>query len=103
MAIGGSSAKVLAVFLEGHLLASFLLYPVVWPYLSVFTPLNREAVKTHFPRRNGTMGDSKGISVASPIQDYLQNLHKKYAQVQAGAVASYIPELATANADWFWI
>ena len=49
------------------------------------------------------MGASKGSCVASPILTYLENLHRKYAQVQAGTVASYIPELATANPDWFGI
>jgi glutaminase len=49
------------------------------------------------------MGASIGNCVASPILNYLENLHRKYARVQAGTVASYIPELATANPDWFGI
>jgi glutaminase A len=49
------------------------------------------------------MGDSEGNGVASPIHHYLESLHKKYARVQAGDVASYIPELATADPDWFGI
>lgn len=49
------------------------------------------------------MGNAKGDSLVSPIEDYLENLHSKYAQLQAGNVASYIPELATANPDWFGI
>jgi len=49
------------------------------------------------------MGNAKGDGLVSPIQDYLENLHSKYAQLQAGDVASYIPELATANPDWFGI
>jgi glutaminase len=46
------------------------------------------------PNRNGRI---------SPIVDYLENLHRKYASLQTGEVASYIPELATANPDWFGI
>ena len=49
------------------------------------------------------MGNAKGNGLISPINDYLENLHSKYAQLQAGDVASYIPELATANPDWFGI
>jgi glutaminase len=40
---------------------------------------------------------------SSPIQDYLQLLHDKYQSEGGGAVASYIPELAKANPDWFGI
>jgi glutaminase len=39
----------------------------------------------------------------SPIQDYLNELHNKYAPLSEGAVATYIPELAKANPDWFGI
>lgn len=39
----------------------------------------------------------------SPIQDYLEGLHRRLASMQAGAVASYIPELSKANPDWFGI
>jgi glutaminase len=49
------------------------------------------------------MGASIGKCVASPILNYPENLHRKYARVQAGTVASYIPELVTANPDWFGI
>lgn len=37
----------------------------------------------------------------SPVQDYLDDLHRQYAPLQDGAVATYIPELAKANPDWF--
>ncbi len=39
----------------------------------------------------------------SPIQDYLQELHARYAALREGQVATYIPELAKANPDWFGI
>lgn len=41
--------------------------------------------------------------VASPIQTYLQRLHAKHAANTDGAVATYIPELAKANPEWFGI
>jgi len=47
--------------------------------------------------------DVKEGSISSPIQNYLQRLHSKYAQLREGTVASYIPELSTANPDWFGI
>jgi glutaminase len=49
------------------------------------------------------MGASNRSIIASPIGNYLEKLHKKDARVQAGAVASYIPELVAANPDWFGI
>ncbi|MEO0852225.1 MAG: glutaminase A [Cyanobacteria bacterium J06648_11] len=39
----------------------------------------------------------------SPIQTYLECLHSAYAELHEGHVASYIPELAKANPDWFGI
>jgi len=39
----------------------------------------------------------------SPIQEYLERLHEKYAELREGAVATYIPELAKANPEWFGI
>lgn len=40
---------------------------------------------------------------SSPILDYLQELHAEYASLADGEVATYIPELAKANPDWFGI
>lgn len=40
---------------------------------------------------------------SSPIQDYLQELHARHADLREGHVATYIPELAKANPDWFGI
>ena len=39
----------------------------------------------------------------SPIQSYLAELHGRYAGVESGDVATYIPELAKANPSWFGI
>src|SRR5882757_10437747 len=40
---------------------------------------------------------------SSPVQDYLEKLRREFAAVKDGAVATYIPELAKANPDWFGI
>ena len=42
-------------------------------------------------------------SISSPIQHYLEELHREYAQVNDGTVATYIPELARADKRWFGI
>ncbi len=42
-------------------------------------------------------------NIASPIQDFLAELHHNCVAVKDGAVATYIPELAKANPDWFGI
>lgn len=42
-------------------------------------------------------------AAASPFRAYLSDLHQKYQSLSDGAVASYIPELATANPEWFGI
>ena len=39
----------------------------------------------------------------SPIQDYLEKIHREIAKLKNGAVASYIPELAKADPDLFGI
>ena len=41
--------------------------------------------------------------VGSPILKYLTDLHLEMASVNDGAVATYIPELAGANPNWFGI
>ena len=41
--------------------------------------------------------------VDSPIMDYLNDLREQFADMDAGEVADYIPELATADRDWFGI
>jgi glutaminase len=42
-------------------------------------------------------------TVASPIGHYLQHLHDKFARLEDGQVATYIPELGRANPAWFGI
>ena len=39
----------------------------------------------------------------SPIQEYLETLHARYAPVMDGLVADYIPELSKADPNWFGI
>lgn len=39
----------------------------------------------------------------SPIQRFLRELHQRYASLDEGAVADYIPELTKANPEWFGI
>ena len=39
----------------------------------------------------------------SPIQEFLEELHRKCAVENGGQVATYIPELAKANPDWFGV
>jgi glutaminase len=39
----------------------------------------------------------------SPIQEYLETLHARYAPVMDGQVADYIPELSKADPAWFGI
>jgi glutaminase len=43
------------------------------------------------------------LKLTSPIQDFLEDLYHKCAAVDDGQVATYIPELAKANPDWFGI
>jgi glutaminase len=43
------------------------------------------------------------VEPVSPIQRYLDSLHRRHAAERAGRVATYIPELAHADPDWFGI
>jgi glutaminase len=45
----------------------------------------------------------KQITETSPVQDYLENLHAEFAGISEGSVATYIPELAKADPNWFGI
>jgi glutaminase len=49
------------------------------------------------------MSDESPATATSPIQDYLRELHARHAGLRDGQVATYIPELAKANPDWFGI
>ena len=39
----------------------------------------------------------------SPLQSYLEELHRNLGNYKEGEVASYIPELLRADPDWFGI
>jgi glutaminase len=39
----------------------------------------------------------------APIQALLESLHHRYRDLDEGTLASYIPQLAKANPDWFGI
>src|SRR5688572_14414032 len=39
----------------------------------------------------------------SPIARYLRRLHERFCALEDGAVATYIPELANADPNWFGI
>lgn len=41
--------------------------------------------------------------ITSPFQEFLAQLHRECAGLKDGSVATYIPELAKANPDWFGI
>jgi glutaminase len=49
------------------------------------------------------MSESPRPPVPLPIDDYLLDLHARLADLRGGDVASYIPELAKADPDWFGI
>src|ERR1017187_5736347 len=49
------------------------------------------------------MKNRNELEFTSPIQDFLEELHRECAAVNDGQVATYIPELAKANPDWFGI
>jgi glutaminase len=48
-------------------------------------------------------GSSSPVLSRSPIEQYLKQLHERYAALEDGRVADYIPELAKARRDWFGI
>jgi glutaminase len=48
--------------------------------------------------------EPEGKSVrTSPVLDYLRQLHEEYRSITEGKVATYIPELAKADPNWFGI
>jgi glutaminase len=42
-------------------------------------------------------------AVAAPIRDVLREMHSRFAPLDEGKVADYIPELAKADRNWFGI
>ncbi len=49
------------------------------------------------------MKNNSASALVSPIQDFLEELHHKCAADNGGQVATYIPELAKADPDWFGV
>ncbi len=49
------------------------------------------------------MNNELSAQLNSPIMDYLHDLHARHTSLRDGQVATYIPELAKANPDWFGI
>src|SRR5512139_2573989 len=49
------------------------------------------------------MREATKHGTASPIQTYLEALHRDCAGLEAGEVATYSPELAKADPSWFGI
>lgn len=49
------------------------------------------------------MNTPPAVAMTSPIADCLGEIHARYAHLTDGQVATYIPELAKANPDWFAI
>jgi glutaminase len=49
------------------------------------------------------MNSEGKTTTSSPVADYLAQLHQKYASLSDGKVATYIPELANADPNWFGI
>jgi glutaminase len=49
------------------------------------------------------MSSAENTPCTSPVLDFLEQLHSMYASVADGQVATYIPELAKANPNWFGI
>ena len=49
------------------------------------------------------MNSETKLSSSSPVQDYIEDLHHEFAGVTEGKVATYIPELAKADPNWFGI
>src|ERR1043166_7898740 len=47
--------------------------------------------------------ESHASNSPSPVLEYLKELHREFAGLTEGQVATYIPDLARANPDWFGI
>lgn len=51
----------------------------------------------------GNNGNSPASTYCSPVSEFLNELHARYRVVLDGKVATYIPELAKADPNWFGI
>ena len=55
------------------------------------------------PKQLYAMKSNNESKLTSPIQDFLEELHRKCGADNDGQVATYIPELAKADPDWFGV
>lgn len=46
---------------------------------------------------------SPETAITSPVQEFLQQVYQEFSAIKDGEVATYIPELAKADPDWFGI
>lgn len=46
---------------------------------------------------------NNATQLGSPVHEFLQNIYDEFAPIDEGSVATYIPELAKADPDWFGI
>src|SRR5882762_2471096 len=53
--------------------------------------------------RGTTMNADTKPPCSSPVHDYLEQLHSEFSRNSDGKVATYIPELAKADPNWFGI
>lgn len=49
------------------------------------------------------MKSKQATPIVSPVQEFLEGIYRECAAVKDGQVATYIPELAKADPDWFGI
>src|ERR1041384_2562183 len=82
------------------MLSSFLMIrrpprSTLFPYTTLFRSLGLTSISPGDKRRHPRMN--------SPIQEYLEGLHRAHAPLREGQVATYIPELAKATPEWFGI
>src|SRR5689334_5876263 len=54
-------------------------------------------------RPSQPMSNKQETQISSPVQDSLAHIYRDISAVKDGAVATYIPELAKADPDWFGI
>jgi glutaminase len=64
---------------------------------------DRPTLSTVVPTTEVARTLAEPMGIHSPVLDYLNELHTKYADIRAGSVADYIPELAKADPTWFSI
>jgi glutaminase len=76
--------------------------------LNHLTPLARNW-SPHVPDETADTSDEIGRligrmkSAAAPLREILRDLHARYADLDEGRIANYIPELAKADPKWFGI